>query len=607
MALKIKEFPKNSNFWRVDAVTRIKKNRNVDSEPLAQVLCSEIQDSSINPFLSSNRISNTFSLWIGVGQLAKIRLASIWQEKKCIQIPSSDKSYLSEKSFSINTDKIIRTRWNQTITFNDRSFYPIPFKALNVGENFDLIKHTMVYVAPCEDASTVLIIPSFVVLSSYYCSSSKITRAVFSNNIDSLIVDHESEVLDNGNVKLVLRKNCDDADRHSLARWKASYVMDNEITNMFKRIQSHNINTAGSNKSAQSEGAILDIGFPFKGNTTLTVTGKFILLDEANETLKTKNLWGFLVLAINECSHPYPYKKIHHERHNDNDQVEGEDPTKPAWNGVSSGGGSTEDEDDDDNDLEVGSDDETNSRPTINILLSGTKFTDLNNIEMIKIKKTTQTSQSDKNKKSDEPPENNEYGTGEPTNQDTSSDPLNIRQNNDPDIPRSNLPSDITNFFKAINYIRSSQHDNGWKLNSITYENRGWKININNGLEKLSAFPIKIKRCVSWHLIYRNKQDLSKSIHIAVAIIQLTINHSKTVYLFEMEKKTDSDAHCLLIVRNQNYGIIDSHIIKSFLRSTARKNRWTLGFNNLYFHRIEHRHKSTNDFANNIIDIVKNI
>ncbi|CAP02602.1 hypothetical protein ABSDF3333 [Acinetobacter baumannii SDF] len=399
MALKIKEFPKNSNFWRVDAVTRIKKNHNVDSEPLAQVLCSEIKDSSIDPFLSSNRTSNTFSLWVGVGQLAKIRFGSIWQDKKCIQIPSNDKPYVSEKSFTINTDKIIRTRWNQTATLNDRNFYPIPFKVLNVGKNFDLIKHTMVYVAPCEDASTVLIIPSFVVLSSYYCSSSKIARAVFSNNIDSLIVDHESEVLDDGNVKLVLRKNCDDDDRHFLARWKASHVMGNEITNMFKRIQSHNINTAGLNTSAQTEGTILDIGFPFKGNTTLTVTGKFILLDEANETLKTKNLWGFLVLAINECSHPYPYKEIHYERHNDNDQVEGADPTKPAWNGVSGGGGSTEDEDDDDNDPEVGSDDETNSRPTINIVLPGTKFPDLNNIEMIKIKKTTQTSQSDKKRK----------------------------------------------------------------------------------------------------------------------------------------------------------------------------------------------------------------
>lgn len=38
---------------------------------------------------------------------------------------------------------------------------------------------------------------------------------------------------------------------------------------------------------------------------------------------------GILVLAINECSHPYPYTKIHHERHNDNEKVEGADPTNP--------------------------------------------------------------------------------------------------------------------------------------------------------------------------------------------------------------------------------------------------------------------------------------
>ncbi|CAP02603.1 hypothetical protein ABSDF3334 [Acinetobacter baumannii SDF] len=116
-----------------------------------------------------------------------------------------------------------------------------------------------------------------------------------------------------------------------------------------------------------------------------------------------------------------------------------------------------------------------------------------------------------------------------------------------------------------------------------------------------------IKRCISWHLIYRNKQDLSKSIPRAVAIIQVRINHSKTVYLLEMEKKTDSEAHCLLIIRNQYYGVIEDHIIKSLLRSTARKNHWALSFNNLYFHKMEHRHKSISDFANNIIDAVKNI
>lgn len=34
---------------------------------------------------------------------------------------------------------------------------------------------------------------------------------------DNLIVDDESEVFKDGNVKLVLRKNCDDSDRHSLS------------------------------------------------------------------------------------------------------------------------------------------------------------------------------------------------------------------------------------------------------------------------------------------------------------------------------------------------------------------------------------------------------
>lgn len=607
MALKIKEFPKSSNFWRVDAVTRIKKNPNIDSEPIAQVLCSEIIDTSVDPFLQSNRTQKTMSLWVGVGQLAKIRSGSIWQDKKCIQIPSNDKSYITEQQFKIDTNQVIKTRWNQPVTINNRTFYPIPFKALNVGENFDLIKHTVLYIAPCEGTSTVLIIPSFVILSSYYLSSSKIARAIFANNRDQLIVDNESEVLKNGSIKLVLRKNCDDADMHCLARWKASHVMNDEISSMFKRIQAHNINTTGLNTSSQTDGAILDVSFPFKGTTTLNVIGKFIVLEEANETLGKKRQWGFLVLAINECTHPYPYNEIHHQRHNDNEQIDGSTPTNTAWSGTSSGGGSSEDEDDEDNDPEVGSDDNTNNNPTINIILSGTKFPDLNNKTLVKIRKTTQTSQSDKSKSDEEQTETNQYGTGEPTDQNTSSNPLNIQQNNNPEAPRINIPSDILNFFKAIDTIRMTKGDKGWLLNSITYENRGWKINTQNGTDKLSAFPVKIKGCVSWHLMFKNKLDYTKSIPRAVAIIQVSINQSKTVYLLEMERKAETDAHCLLIIRNQNYSIIESHIMKAFLRSTARNNRWSLNFNNLYFKKIEHRYKTIKDFADNIIDSISSI
>lgn len=607
MALKIKEFPKSSNFWRVDAVTRIKKNPNIDSEPIAQVLCSEIIDTSVDPFLQSNRTQKTMSLWVGVGQLAKIRSGSIWQDKKCIQIPSNDKSYITEQQFKIDTNQVIKTRWNQPVTINNRTFYPIPFKALNVGENFDLIKHTVLYIAPCEGTSTVLIIPSFVILSSYYLSSSKIARAIFANNRDQLIVDNESEVLKNGSIKLVLRKNCDDADMHCLARWKASHVMNDEISSMFKRIQANNINTTGLNTSSQTDGAILDVSFPFKGTTTLNVIGKFIVLEEANETLGKKRQWGFLVLAINECTHPYPYNEIHHQRHNDNEQIDGSTPTNTAWSGTSSGGGSSEDEDDEDNDPEVGSDDNTNNNPTINIILSGTKFPDLNNKTLVKIRKTTQTSQSDKSKSDEEQTETNQYGTGEPTDQNTSSNPLNIQQNNNPEAPRINIPSDILNFFKAIDSIRMTKGDKGWLLNSITYENRGWKINTQNGTDKLSAFPVKIKGCVSWHLMFKNKLDYTKSIPRAVAIIQVSINQSKTVYLLEMERKAETDAHCLLIIRNQNYSIIESHIMKAFLRSTARNNRWSLNFNNLYFKKIEHRYKTIKDFSDNIIDSISSI
>jgi len=609
MALKIKEFPKDSNFWIVDAVTHIKKNHNVDSEPLAQVLCSEIIDTATDPFLGSNRTQNSCSFWVGVGQLAKLRFGSLWQDKKCIQIPLNDKPYITEKSFEIDTNKIIKTKWSHPVTINKRTFFPIPFKALNVGKNFERIKHSMLYIVPCEDTSTILIIPSYVLLSSYYIPSSKIARAVFANNIDSLIVNDESKKLENGDVKLILRKNCDDNDRYQLARWKASEVMNTEITNMVKRIQTHNINTAGLGTSTQTEGAILDIGFPFKGHSTLTVTGKFILLDETNQTSGTKKLWGFLVFAINECTHPYPYKKIHYDRHNDNSQVEGSDPTKPAWSGVTSGGGSTKDEDDDEHDSEVGSDDETNRNPTINIVLPGTKFPDLHNIEIIKTKKTTQTSKADKNNKKDKQSDSDQYGTGEPTSQDTSTDPLNIRQDNNPDALRVNLPIGIVNFFKAINHIRltkDNKHNERWILNSITYDNRGWKIKVDMQEERLSAFPIKIKKCVSWHLKYKNAEDIDKSIPRAIAIIQVKINYSKTVYLLEMERKNEADAHCLIIIRNQNYSTIESHIMNSFLRATARKNRWAFGFNNLYFHKIEHRHKSTDDFANNIINAIIN-
>jgi len=84
---RIKEFPADDRYWRVDAFGAIIRNHNIPSEPFIQIVISPFVDNDLSSkepkeLASSNAVNNDDrkSIQIGVGQLPFVSIGSVWKD-----------------------------------------------------------------------------------------------------------------------------------------------------------------------------------------------------------------------------------------------------------------------------------------------------------------------------------------------------------------------------------------------------------------------------------------------------------------------------------------------------------------------------------------------
>ena len=83
---KIREFPADDRYWRVDSFGAILRNPNIPSEPFIQIVISPFVDNNLHTKEPKDLISinatnddERQSIEIGVGQLPFISIGSIWK------------------------------------------------------------------------------------------------------------------------------------------------------------------------------------------------------------------------------------------------------------------------------------------------------------------------------------------------------------------------------------------------------------------------------------------------------------------------------------------------------------------------------------------------
>src|SRR5215471_14847929 len=133
-----------------------------------------------------------------------------------------------------------------------------------------------------------------------------------------------SGVLEEGVVKIHLRRWLEDHDAWTLARYLCSPAMQRETSRLYNSLQLYQLNSPNVIAIPNQN---LPCGFPFEGTTTIQA----VCLPLPGATSNSPPRW--LILRIERCSAPFPFDQVIVDR--DNNSIPGEhaeDETLiPAW------------------------------------------------------------------------------------------------------------------------------------------------------------------------------------------------------------------------------------------------------------------------------------
>jgi hypothetical protein len=127
-----------------------------------------------------------------------------------------------------------------------------------------------------------------------------LAQALFWGEYKDTFDAERSGMLEDGLVKVHLRRWLEDQDAWRLARYLCSPVMQREASRLYKSLQLYQIN---STSLISEPDQALPCSFPFEGPTT--VQGIFLRLP--GSTPDSPRRW--LILRIERCSAPFPFDR----------------------------------------------------------------------------------------------------------------------------------------------------------------------------------------------------------------------------------------------------------------------------------------------------------
>ncbi len=305
---RIKEFPADDRYWRVDAFGAILRNPNVPSEPFIQIVISPFIDNDLyakepKDLVSINATSNDErkSIEIGVGQLPFISIGSVWKNG----FIQAFKAGTEETLYNINiVDENIKI-----INANHKvdGKYLVPPNFYKFGK--EGLYSKLIAIKNSKGDPFGLLIPVIEVIRFYYALSTHLSHAVFSgafkHNLNSLInPEHSGNIKKESRCILHLRKHISDEEGWVIGRILNSKEAFQGVNQPFDDILQNSIN----NKWIHVASA-----FPFLGSTNLTARTKRI-------RSLTEDGWKTLILGLEHCTAPFPFENATFPRDNDNNR-----------------------------------------------------------------------------------------------------------------------------------------------------------------------------------------------------------------------------------------------------------------------------------------------
>lgn len=302
---KIKEFPQDGRFWRVDWIGAQVPSSEITTEPFIQIYLSPFTISSDAPpskLVSKNAVdwSEQKTIDVGVGQLPFIENGSIWKEGARQKVLAGTNKTFSDLNISKSTVKLVRA--NHQI---DNQFL-IPQSQYRLGRGLN----SWLVAVEYQGNPYGVLIPAIELIRFYYAISTNLAQAVFSGAFEfspnSLINNDRSFYQpEDDRVVLGLRQHVTDEEGWAIARILHSNFTKQACLKIYDDFLE---------QAANRERFInVKASFPFEGKTTLQARVKAIPFEHKDGT----TTWHNLVLAIDSCSAPMPYSELTIVRDND--------------------------------------------------------------------------------------------------------------------------------------------------------------------------------------------------------------------------------------------------------------------------------------------------
>jgi len=172
--------------------------------------------------------------------------------------------------------------------------------------------------------SFAVMIPTAEIIRFYYAPSTRLAQALFWGEYGEAFNAERSGVLDEGVVRVHLRRWMEDQDAWTLARYLCSAAMQREASRLYNGLRLYQLNSPNVIAMPNQN---LPCGFPFEGSTTI----HGICLPLPGPTSDNAPRW--LILRIERCSAPFPFDRVIVDR--DNNSIVGENNEDenliPAW------------------------------------------------------------------------------------------------------------------------------------------------------------------------------------------------------------------------------------------------------------------------------------
>ncbi|TCS72160.1 hypothetical protein EDC61_10675 [Sulfuritortus calidifontis] len=569
---KIKEFPQDGAYWRIDWLGKIQPNIDVESEPTIDVLLTKLQTGYTDPLSNGSLTQEHASAAVGIGQLPLLMAGSIWKDGQFHTHVPADRHKLA--ALEIDTSQELRHVFSDGLAVDGETFDLIPRSHYKVGKHYAKVKDAPIALFPGNGQDlSYFIIPRFELFRFYYACSSKLAFYVWEDAIGHAINQSKSAQLAGNDVRIHLRRDMMDKEAYLLARWFVSDKMRQEVSS-FRNKRA----MAAANHPKHKLVAIHpDIGFPFNGKTRLRALGKRIMLHESEST--GRKIWAFLALHLQYCSHPMPYRNIVVDRDNRNKKgANCDDPgLLPAW--ADKPNEDSSQSADGDPVATLASDEEPKKElRTKTIDIYAQQF-DLQNHRLVKEEVEVQKYQSAKVTRGGDSFVD-QYGTGEGTYGESSTGPASASTS--PTHMSERYLVTLMPFIEALRWIRTQP---GTSVETLALGSEHLSV----ADETLYLLP-EMKRMRSWHRVY---SDIPRTRGIMVAKVTTP---GQVFYLLEIERRDKAESYSTLVMKSRAVDLPDSHL-RAFLRTVARSNGWPRqdheNFHHLKYRGVNHYKEDT--------------